>query len=154
SAQFSADVMPLVLSVLLVGCVLALPLVLGPLLALTHRLLRRPFGVEGVLALRQLERPRTRPVLTAGVPFIGVMVSIGFGTTLLNNVRDIDTWFHNTIPADFLVRRTLPDTGTLSSAALPEGLLEKVRSLEGVEPPVGRLTFVQAVAAGQPVILF
>src|SRR5262245_43505083 len=149
----SADVMPLVLTVLLVGTVLALPLILGPLLGLTRRLLRRPFGIEGVIALRQLERQRTRTVLTTGVLFIGLMVSVGFGNTLLNNIRDIDIWFHNTIPADFLLRRTLPDTGTLSSAALPEEILTQVRALDGVDPAVGRLTFVQAVAAGQPFIL-
>lgn len=152
-AETGANLMPLDFTVLLIGCVLALPLVLGPLLRLAGRLLRLSFGVEGVLALRQLERQRTRCTLTAGVLFIGVIVTVGFGSTLLNSIRDIDVWERNTIPADFTVRRALPDTGTLSAAALPEGLLDKVRSVEGVAA-VGRISFVHGVAAGQAVILF
>ncbi|MBI1914172.1 MAG: ABC transporter permease [Planctomycetes bacterium] len=152
-AATGVTLMPLAFTLMLVGCVVALPLVLGALLRLARLVLRRPFGTEGMLALRQLERQRTRTALTAGVLFIGVIVTVGFGNTLHNSIRDIDTWYRNTIPADFLVRRALPDSGTLSSAALPEELLKKVSDLDGVAPPVGRLSFVQGIAAGQNVII-
>jgi putative ABC transport system permease protein len=152
-ATTGVALMPLAFTVMLVGFVLALPLGLGGLLRLARLLLRRPFGTEGLLALRHLERQRTRTALTAGVLFIGVIVTVGFGNTLHNSIRDIDTWYRKTIPSDFLVRRALPDSGTLSSAALPEELLDKVRGLDGVAPPVGRLSFVQGVAAGHNVII-
>ena len=153
SAETGVALMPPVFVMMLVGCVLALPLVFRPLLHLARWLLHRPLGTEGVLALRQMERQRTRTVLTAGVLFIGVLVTVGFGNTLHNSIRDVDTWYRKTIPIDFLVRRAMPDFGTMSSASLPAGLREKVAALEGVERPVGRLNFVQGVAAGQSVIL-
>lgn len=152
-ARPAVKLMPLAFTLMLVGCVLALPLALGPLLRLARLLLRWPLGMESVLALRQLERQRTRTALTAGVLFIGVIVTVGFGSTLHNSIRDIDTWYRNSLPADFLVRRALPDMGTLASAALPEELRQKVSALAGVERPVGRFSFVQSVAAGQSVIL-
>jgi putative ABC transport system permease protein len=153
SAEFAVSLMPLDFTLFLVGAVLALPLVLAPLLHLTGRLLRWPFGIEGVLALRQLERQRTRCTLTVGVLFIGVVTSVGFSNALRDSIRDVDTWYHKTIPSDFLVRRALPDFGTMSAATLPEGLLERISSLDGVEAPVGRLSFIHGIAAGQDAII-
>jgi putative ABC transport system permease protein len=153
SAAAVVPLMPVVFMIMLIGSVLALPLVLHRLLHLARLLLRRPLGAEGMLGLRQLERQRTRTTLTAGVLFIGVLVTVGFGNTLHNSIRDIDLWYHKTIPIDFLVRRAMPDFGTMSSASLPEGLRDKIAALEGVERPVGRLNFVQGVASGQSVIM-
>ena len=58
-----------------VGCVLSLPLALGPLARLASVLLRPLWGREGGLALRQLLRHWTRTALTAGVLCVAVLLS-------------------------------------------------------------------------------
>lgn len=141
-----------IMMLFLVGCVLVLPSLLTPLLALTRLLLRPIFGAEGSLAFRQLERQRTRTALTAGVLFIGVMFTNGFGNSLLNNIHDIDHWYRDTIPADFIVRGSMPDSGTLWASPLAPGVGDDLKKLDGVAE-IGRINFVPIRAHGQMAIL-
>jgi putative ABC transport system permease protein len=114
------------LAVGMVGCVLCLPMVLGPLSRAVAWLLRPLLGVEGKLAFRQLERQPVRTALTVGVLFVGTAVSLGFGNSLLNNVRKIHDWHDKTIVADFLVRGNMPDSTFVVVAHLPEDTGQKI----------------------------
>ncbi len=136
----------------LIGCVFVLPSVLTPLLKLTRILIGPIFGAEGKLAFRQLERQHTRTALTSGVLFIGVMVTNAFGNSLLNNIDDIDRWYKRTIPADFLVRGSVPDPGTLWSSSLKREIGADLARLDGVAE-VGRINFVLVWPQGVPAIL-
>ena len=137
----------------LAGCVLALPLIMRPLARLAGWLVRPALGMEGRLALRQLERHPTRTALTAGVLFIGVAVSIAFGQSLLNSVRDIERWCDENLRLDFIVRGVMADTSlVVTPAPLPETLAEELARLDGVAF-VGKVNFIPARVHGRQVIV-
>jgi putative ABC transport system permease protein len=137
------------LAMLLIGSVLALPLVIGPLLRLIAVL---PLGVLGTLAVQQLLRQRTRTSLTAGVLFLALAVAIAFGQCLRGILRDLQHWYSQTIVADFLVRSSMPDSAFLLATALPDALGEEIGRLPGVAA-VDRLAFVPGEVNGQPVLV-
>jgi putative ABC transport system permease protein len=140
------------LAVGLVGCVLAIPLVLRPLMHLTAIILKPLLGLEGRIALRQLERQPTRTALTVGVLFIAVVVSIGFGLSLRNNIGDIYRWCDQNVGYDFMVRGIMPDTTTImTAAAIPEDLADQFTAMNGVER-VTKIRFVPARIQGCQVI--
>ncbi len=154
SPEMATTLLAPAMMLVLIGSVLLLPAVLTPLLSLTRQLLRPLFGPEGAIALRQLERQHTRTALTSGVLFIGVMVTIGFGSSLLNSIHDIDVWYRGTIPADFLVRGLMPDGGTVWASPLGRELREELKMVEGVDGDnVGRITFIPVQVEGRSAIL-
>ncbi len=132
----------------MLGCVLSLPAVLGRLSAAAGWLLRPLLGVEGKLAIRQLERQPVRTALTVGVLFVGSAVSIGFGNSLLNNVRSIHEWYDRTVVCDFLVRDNLPDATFSLVVPLPEDLGDRIRAVKGIAE-ADRVSFVTARAHGR-----
>ena len=114
SEATSRNLLAPALTLLLVGSVLALPLVLDPLLRLINVL---PLGLEGRFAARQLARHRGRTSLTSGVLFLALVVAIAFGQALRTTLRDLQHWYRQTIVADFLVRGAMPDSSfTLAPA--------------------------------------
>ncbi|MBI2824651.1 MAG: ABC transporter permease [Planctomycetia bacterium] len=115
-------------------------------------LLRPLWGVEGRLAVRQLDRNATRTSFTAAVLCVALVVTIAMGQTIRNNIGDVEEWSLRTITADYLVRSTLPDLGFSIGALLPESMHDELAAIDGVEQ-VHDLNFVQATAAGQPVIV-
>jgi putative ABC transport system permease protein len=143
---------PLGLGGFLGGTALALPLIFAPLERLVGKLLAPLWGIEGRLALRQLNRRPTRTTLTAGVLFIATVITIGMGNSLLNNVNDVHDWSRRTVTADFLIRSVMPDTGMVLAAALPPGLEEQLAALPGVER-VDRISFVPIRTRGQQALL-
>jgi putative ABC transport system permease protein len=137
------------LALLLAGCVLVLPLALGPLLRLAGLL---PLGRLGDLARLPLARHPGRTGLTAGVLFVALAVAVGFGHTVRGILRDVRHWCRHTIVADFLVRASLPDTSFLLAPALPDALGEEIaRTQEGAV--VEKIAFVPAVAGNRPVLV-
>ena len=137
----------------LIGSVLLIPLIIGPLSVAATRVLEPLMGVEGTLAFRQLDRRRQRTSLTVGVLFIAIVVSIGMGNSLMNSIRDIGDWTERTIVSDFLIRSVVPNTGILMAASLPEELGKCLEEIDGVSR-VDLLNFVQAkVLDGHRVLL-
>ncbi len=136
----------------LLACMLLLPFGIVPLLRASAALCRPFLGSEGALALRQLERQPLRTALTAGTLFSAIVVSIGMGNTLLNNIDDLGTWFDRTIQADYFLRSVFPETGMLTAAALPEGCDAEVARLPGVSR-IERVSFFAAETAGGVPIL-
>jgi putative ABC transport system permease protein len=137
------------LALLLIGCVLALPLVIDPLLNLAGVL---PLGLEGRLAAQQLARHRGRTSLTSGVLFLALVVAIAFGQSLRTTLHDLRDWYRQTIVADFLIRGAMPDTSFLLAPALPESLAEEIRQCDGVAA-VDRIAFLPAEIEERPVLV-
>lgn len=137
---------------LLVGCVLVVPLVTGPLSRLWAALLVPVLGVEGRLAFRQLARHRTRTNLTVGVLFVAVVVAVSMGGSLLTNVRDSADWYDRTIIGDYFVRGVIPDTGTSRAAVIEPRIGDEIAALEGVESVVP-FVFVQSRAVDRQIIV-
>jgi putative ABC transport system permease protein len=151
--QFIPVVLPMTVAASMAGGVLSLPLLLRPLMRLAGTVLLPLLGMEGRLAFRQLQRRPTRTALTAGILLIGVVVSVAFGQSMRNSVRDIYQWCDNNVGFDFIIRGIMPDTTLLITAVpLPEKLAEELAGVDGVQQ-VGKVSFLQARAQGRPIVV-
>jgi putative ABC transport system permease protein len=140
------------MALFLVGCVLVVPLILLPLLRLAARSLKPLLGIEGGLAFRQLRRHQGRTALTVGVLLIAVVFSIGFGQSLLNNIRHIHEWIDNLAAGDFYIRGAWPDpSASITTAALPEETADEIAGLDGRVERVDKFRFILTRAGGRPV---
>lgn len=137
---------------MLVGCVMAIPLVVRPLSRASAWLLGPLLGVEGRLAFRQIDRHRTRTSLTVGVLFVAIVVAVSMGNSLLANVQDTADWYRHTVVGDFFVRGVMPDIGTNRAVALPEALGAEIAALPGADR-VDPLRFIPGTAEGRQVIV-
>jgi putative ABC transport system permease protein len=137
---------------LLVGCVLVVPMVTGPLSRMWAALLVPVLHTEGKLAFRQLARHRTRTSLTVGVLFVAVVVAVSMGGSLLGNVRDSAQWYERTIVGDYFVRGVIPDTGTSRAAAIEPRIGGMIEELDGVETVVP-FVFIQSRALDRQVVV-
>jgi hypothetical protein len=137
---------------LLTGSALCLPSVVIPILRGTQSILRRLLGVNGRLALCQLQRRPARTALTSGVLFIAVASAVGFGHWLLNTLGDLKKWYGNAIVADFFVRGSAPDTSFLMTSPVPEKLEIELAALSGVER-VDKTIFLPADVEGRSVLV-
>jgi len=137
---------------MLVGCVMAIPLVVAPLSRASAWLLAPLLGVEGRLAFRQIDRHRSRTSLTVGVLFVAVVVAVSMGNSLLANVQDTADWYRRTVVGDFFVRGVMPDIGTNRAVALPENLGAEIAALPGADR-VDALRFIPATAEGRQVVV-
>lgn len=137
---------------LLVGCVLAVPLLTRSLARFWAAVLTPVLGTEGRLAFRQLARHRTRTNLTVGVLFVAVVVAVSMGGSLLTNVRDSADWYDRTIIGDYFVRGVIPDTGTSRAATIEPRVGEEIAALEGVKSVIP-FAFVQSRALDRQIIV-
>jgi putative ABC transport system permease protein len=151
--SFSPALMAGAAAIYLVGCILVIPLCLGSLLGFAKGLLKLILGMEGGLALRQLDRHRARTSLTVGVLVIAIVFAIAFGNSLLKGIRDIHDWLDHVAYADFYIRGSMPDVTTMiTGAALPETLGAEIGACEGVER-VDKFRWVPAQIAGRQVLV-
>lgn len=128
---------------MLLGVVFLLPGVLSDLTYAVTFLLRPILKTEGKLARRQILRHRGRSSLTIGIVFIAMGLGLGMASTILDNVRNVEGWHQRAIVGDFFVRAAMPDMNSGQAAEMPDGLLEQVRNMEGVNL-VDSLDFVQS----------
>jgi putative ABC transport system permease protein len=137
----------------IVGCVLATPLVIRPLLSMAGILLQWPLGWAGVLASRQLGRRPTRTSLTVSILSIAIFVSISVGHAVISSVRDTRDWSMRLAVADYYVSAAIPGGGFASgAAALPEPLENDLSQIEGVER-VDKANWLPSRANGQRIIV-
>ncbi len=127
----------------LLGLVIALPTFLEPATKLVIRCFGGWLGVEGWLAQRQLMRNRGRSSLTIGVLFIALSFGLGMACTILDNIDDVRKWSEEALVGDFFVRATMPSMATGQAADMPLGLVERIKSIDGVKD-VETLRFVSA----------
>jgi putative ABC transport system permease protein len=136
----------------LVGCALALPLLTTAALAVARRGLRGWLSPVAEVALHQLGRRLPRTHLTTGVFFMATATAVAFGHSLGNTLEDLQRWCRRAIVADYLVRGSMPDSGFLLTAALPEQLAADLGGLDGVQR-IDFISFLPGRANGQPVLL-
>jgi putative ABC transport system permease protein len=110
------------------------------------------FGVCGSLAVRQLSRRSDRTARTSGVVFVTVVMTVGFGHSVLNTLADVRVWTDHAIPADFLVRGSMPDPGCVLTTAIPESLGAEIKQLGGVEA-VEQITFISTTVGETPALV-
>ena len=116
----------------IIGCVLALPLVIALLLSLAGFCLKPALGLEGRLAILQLQRRPARTGLTVGVLSIAIFVGIGVGHALLGSIRDSANG-----PSRWRLRistcaEPAGDGAEHTAAVLPESLETELAGLDGV----------------------
>lgn len=134
----------------LFGCVMLLPVTLRPASEATTALLRLVLPIEAQLAQGQVLRRRIRTALTAAVLFAAISAGIGIGLTIVNNLRDIDTWTNRTIQGDFFVRSMKPGLTIDATQDVPESLGDEIEKIPGVNY-VARARLVEGEADGQQV---
>ena len=125
--------LPVTMAVFVVSGMLLLPLAVPPTLRGVGTAIRRLFGVEGGIAMRDLGRRPNRTNLTIGILAVSIMVSFGYGNNMLNSVRDTQEWVHRISLLDYFVRGTMPDTGIMAAVTVPESLAEELRQIDEVE---------------------
>ncbi len=117
---------------ILLGIVLVIPLLIGPLSAAAVALLRPLLGVEAKLAHRQVLRHRSRSVLTVGVLFVAASTGMGMASTVLDSVRDVRNWYEQSFQEDFFIRAMMPDMSTGLSADLPDSIAQEIKQVPGL----------------------
>ena len=142
-----SDVVAIVM--ILLGCVLLIPTLLGPTTSLLARCLRPWMQVEPVLAQKQIMRHVNRSSLTVGVLFIAASTSVGMTGNIMDNVDNVQSWYKRAIIGDFFIRGSTPDFATGSSADLPAGLVEQIREVPSIAK-VASMTFVNAQSRFKP----
>lgn len=141
------------LAAFLVACVLVVPLFQTPLTRVAAAILRPFLGAEADLAFRQLSRQRTRTALTAGVLLVAIVFAIGFGQSLMNQMRHLNDWFDQIIKAHYFIRGTWPDpTVNVTTAAISEALIPEVAAIDGVAR-ADYVNFIPAQIGGRPAVI-
>ena len=137
---------PLAIFGLLLGSVMLLPRLLGPL----GRVAGIPFRIfrtEERLARSSLSRDRSRTALTAGALVVGVAMVVALGTTA-QNIRQVGTdWLGETIPGSELLTSIRPIPAT-------EGVPARLAATPGVTSvsPIGLFSapYVMTSTSGGP----
>lgn len=88
---------------MLVGFIVVIPAVLGPLVHGIVACLGRLLKIEGGLAGEQLLRRPMRTGLTVGVLVVAVSTCLGLGNAIVNNVNDARAWFRRTMTGDLVL---------------------------------------------------
>jgi putative ABC transport system permease protein len=118
--------------VVLMASVIFLAALLRPLAWGAASLLAPLCRLESALARRQVLRHRARTILTVGVLYLAVATGIGMGTTILNNVQDVQRWYRQTMVGDFFLTTLSTNPAAEMSAAMPMAIGDELRSLPGV----------------------
>lgn len=137
---------------MLLGLVLQIHTVLGPITGIGHALLQPFLKSEATLAWKQILRRRMRSTLTAGVLFVAAAAGISMAYAILDSVEDIRDWYRQAIVGDFFVRAMIPDLATGESAPLPDEIDSDIRSIQGIRS-LDTAKFVRSKASGQNVVV-
>ncbi|MBI1904572.1 MAG: ABC transporter permease [Planctomycetia bacterium] len=130
---FGFDVSAAASILLLVGVVLLIPGVLGPVSGAVARLLAPVLRIEGRLAHGQIVRRRTRTSLTVGVLFVAIGTGTGTASLVLDNINDVRDWYQRSLTGDFLIRSAMPDFTSNDVPELPPDFVAALRQVDGVE---------------------
>lgn len=142
------DIAVFTAAVFLVGMILLLTAVLGPLSQAVVWLISPLLRVESRLAHRQVLRHRGRTSLTAGVLFLAAATGIGLASAVVDNVNDVKQWYRLTIVGDFFIRAMTPDMGTGLAPDLPDELGKEIRKIPDITG-IDTASFVKVRAAGE-----
>ncbi len=118
---------------MLIGLVLLMPLALKPLCRVATIVMTPIMGITTPLAAGQLLRRRTRTALTVGVLFIALAMGMGMGSGIVDSIRDVKSWYRNTIVGDLFVRAGIP-SGTGETKPIPDedGMRKSLEAIPGI----------------------
>lgn len=114
---------------LLIGLVMLDTVILKPQAWLVRQPLRWLGVVESRMALTQVMRNYMRSALTVAVLFIAGSAGVGMANSIIDCIHDVDEWFSQAMPFDYVFRAMMPDMATGKSADLPEGLGQELDRL-------------------------
>ncbi len=118
---------------LIIGLVLMMPVVLGPVSTAVAYLFQRVIPVEGKLARLQLLRHHSRTTLTIGVVFIAIALGICLANSVMDTVENVRSWYRKAIVADFFVRAEAPSMATGSATNVPDSVGPEIKKVDGIE---------------------
>ncbi len=107
---------------------------------------------EAHLARKQILRHPGRSAMTIGIMLVAMAMGLGMAFTILDNIRDVQLWYKRTVVGDFFVRSAMPDMSSGHAADMPEGFLEKVREVQGIQT-LDTMRFVSARSGEVSVIV-
>ena len=126
--------LPIAMICLIAGVVFSLPWVLSPIQYWVHRGISRVFGMEGRLAVRELERNPSRTSTTVGVLVVAILVSVGPGNEITGTIDHLYRWFDRLAVVDYFVTGSLGDVGfSITPVNLPESAKEDISRLASIE---------------------
>lgn len=137
---------------MIAGVVFMLPASLNALTWLAAAPLMPWFAIETRLARKQILRNPGRSSMTIGILLVAMAMGLGMASTILDNIRDVQSWYRRTIVGDFFVRAAMPDMSSGHAADMPDDFADKVEHVDGVRL-VDTLRFVSARAGDNSVIV-
>ncbi|QDV24063.1 ABC transporter permease [Aureliella helgolandensis] len=144
------DIVAIVL--MLLGCVLLIPWGMHPMSECVTRILVPFLGIEARLAQKQLMRHVGRSALTIGVLFIAISTSAGLAGNILDNVKNVRTWYEHAIIGDFFVRASMPDLASGAAADMPSDVGLSLEEIEGIQS-IDQMRFVNALSGENDILL-
>ena len=118
---------------MMLGFVLVVPPVLGPLSRLINYLgLQRLWPAEGELAQRQMFRNHTRAVLTTAVLVVALGNGVGLGHAILNSVDDVRSWYQRAMSGDAVLTPTDPQRSAEFSLTARQTMESQIEAISGV----------------------
>lgn len=146
--------LPLAMMGLVTGAVLTVPWVLGPIQSWVHRGIRRLFGVEGRLALRELERNPSRTSTTVGVLVVAILISVGPGNEVTAAFNNLYRWFDRFSVADFFVQGSFGDIAfSVTPVTMPESFADEIAALPSIERVTAASFLVSRVSNKMVVVM-
>jgi putative ABC transport system permease protein len=121
------------MSLVLIGALLAAPLLSAVFARLLQPLARRLFGIEARLAADNLVRSPQRTGLVIAALAAGVALVLQTAGTIRSNRQGLRDWVRDYIGADLIVMSGSPVGGSGPDSPLPTELADKIKSLAGVE---------------------
>lgn len=140
------------IATMIIGVVFMLPASLGLLTAITSAPIAPSFPIETMLARRQILRNPGRSSMTIGILLVAMAMGLGMASTILDNIRDVRSWYRRSIVGDFFVRAAMPDMSSGHAADMPDDFPAKVEQVSGVAL-VDTLRFVSARSGENSVIV-
>ncbi|MEI8211443.1 MAG: FtsX-like permease family protein [Planctomycetota bacterium] len=140
----------------IVNVVLGVMLLLPASLPLLTRIAGAPlmllFPTETRLARKQILRHPGRSAMTIGIMLVAMSMGLGMASTIFDNIRDVQSWYRRTVVGDFFIRAAMPDMSSGHAADMPDGFVEKVRRVDGVQM-VDTIRFVSARSGESSIIV-
>jgi putative ABC transport system permease protein len=140
------------IAIMIIGVVLMLPASLDLLTTLSAAALVKWYPIETMLARKQILRNPGRSSMTIGILLVAMAMGLGMASTILDNIRDVQSWYRRSIVGDFFLRAAMPDMSSGHAADMPDDFPSKVEQVPGVAL-VDTLRFVSARSGDNSVIV-
>jgi putative ABC transport system permease protein len=137
---------------MIVGVVFMLPASLDLLTAIAAYPLMLLIPTEAKLARKQILRNPGRSSMTIGILLVAMAMGLGMASTILDNIRDVQSWYRRSIIGDFFIRAAMPDMSSGHAADMPDDFPARVEQINGLAM-VDTLRFVSARSGENSVIV-